>query len=372
MFFLSNNVVVAQMAQEEKPLRVAKIYTIYDISIDETARSANLARRTALAKGQRQALGLLLNKIIRMEDIKRLPEFADPQVAELVSGFEVLGEKTSNIRYIAKLTVHFSRQKIYDLLSQLDIPFAETLSNPVSILPVLEQGGAVVLWQKNNHWLTAWQDFDTINHLVPLNLPVASFKNKIIINARQARNGRVENILEYKKQNGIERLYIVMARVERAISRDEILLHLTIREGETGALVFAEEFARKIDPEYAGLDIEYMLSPLYQQAMEKATYWIDDQWKQRVLVHFDTSSQVKIKVVLEASRDWFDIGKRLENISLIRMITLKEISTHTVIVAIDHVGDMDQVRLALTQENIDLKHENEEWVLSIGDKDANE
>lgn len=367
ILFSGNMLAVAQTEQDKTSVRQPRIYTIYDIFIDETARSADQARRIALAKGQRQALDKLFQKIIRMEDMQRLPEFDSRQVSELVSGFEIGEEKSSRVRYMAKLTVHFSREKIYDLLSSMDIPFAETLSNSVLVVPVMEQGGAVLLWQNTNVWLKAWQAFDTINNLVPVEVPHISLENRMSLNAWQAHEGQGANLEDFRQKKGLDRLYVAMAKIEQDISSNETALNLTLRDGDTGEVAYEIGIVHKIDPENRQED----MAELYLAAIQEATTWIDDQWKQRVLVHFDSGSRVELTVMLDEPKDWFDVRARLENISLIRGLVIKEITIHTVVIQLDHVGDMDQIMLALAQENLDLVDEQGQWMLTIRDKGRN-
>ena len=60
-------------SQDLKQNQAPKIYTIYNISMDETARTSSLASQAALRKAQRLGLNKLFRKIIREEDYGKLP-----------------------------------------------------------------------------------------------------------------------------------------------------------------------------------------------------------------------------------------------------------------------------------------------------------
>ena len=132
---LTKNQVNAQNSFGERN-READIYTIYSIEVDETSRNVATARDRALRKGQRQALVCLFRRMILTTDVERLPEFSDLDVQDYVSGFEINNERRSSVRYIASLVLHFNRDKVNDVLSNNQIPFAETLGRAVSVLPV--------------------------------------------------------------------------------------------------------------------------------------------------------------------------------------------------------------------------------------------
>ena len=332
-------------------INAPKIYTIYNISMDETASSSRKASSTALQKAQRVALEKLFRKMIREEDHKQLPKLSDGQVMELVSGIEVANEKSSHVRYIADFTVHFSRDKIYNFLSELQLPFAETLSRPVSILTVLEKGGAVVLWEKNNEWRDAWTGYDTVNNLVPIEVVGASLTNRMAITAWQAQRGGQDVLDKFSEQRGLRKLYVMSARVENNLTEGSRMLVLRIfSNGEE-----AVEFTKTIAVENRDDD----LSELYDEAIKQATYWLDNQWKEKVMIHFGSSSHLMVNIKYDQHEDWFEIKKRLESISLIRKVTYRAFKMMSAEIDMEHSGDVEQIILTLEQEDLILANQSE-------------
>ncbi len=342
-----------------------KIYTIYNISIDETASTSSRASRAAVRAAQREALEKLFRKIIREEDQAGLPALTDGQITELVSGLEVANEKSSRVRYIADFTVHFSRDKIYNFLSEKQIPFAETLSNAVSILTVLELDGAAVLWEKTNDWRTAWVDFDTANNLVPIEVIPSTLSNRLSITAWQAQQGNRELLQKFADKQGLRKLYVMSARIENNVTVGRNTLELIIFSN--GEDTYAYKTA--IDIDYTTDEIEN----LYNEAIKKATYWLDNQWKEKVMIHFGTSSHLNLNIKFDRSEDWFEIKKRLESISLIRKVTFRKFTLSAVDVEIEHSGEVEQIILSLEQEDLILSEQSDimevqgkyPWVLTL-------
>ena len=54
------------------------------------------------------------------------------------------------------------------LLRGAGIPFAETMSKPLVVVPVLRTENRTVLWEENNPWRAAWIKTASANGLVPL------------------------------------------------------------------------------------------------------------------------------------------------------------------------------------------------------------
>jgi len=367
----------AMVREASKPL--PKIYTIYNISMDETAASSRAASQVARLSAQRLALKKLFRKIIGKADYDKLPPFTDGQVTELVSGIEVANEKISDVRYLADFTIHFSREKIYNFLSNLQIPFAETLSRPVSVLAVLEKEGASVLWEENNPWRRAWQDYDTINNLVPLNIIEPSHHNRLAITLWQAQKGDLTALQAFAKENNIRKLYVMNAQLEKNLVAGSYALDLTIFTNEDAQ----PAYRTRITTENIYKDMPNSLSDeagdsgelarLYNEAIKEATYWLDNQWKEKVMVRFGVSSHLTMVLKYDRAEDWFEIKKKLQSISLIRKVIYNKITTTESDVVMEHSGDVEQIILTLDQKNLTLTKNPDNydplkadlWVLSI-------
>ncbi|WP_417318315.1 DUF2066 domain-containing protein [Emcibacter sp.] len=328
--------------------RVARTYTIYDIKIDQTSETVNEARRVALLSGQREALQKLFKKILRPGDLSRLPYFDDRQVRELISGFEILDERNSSIRYIATLTIHFSRNKIYDLLALLQIPFAESLASPVTVLPVLERDGAYFLWEKNNDWKQAWEQFGGLNNLVQPVIPPSELSQQLLINSWQAYDGLEVKIREFARRNKLDDLLIAIATLERDLGSDRYRLVLTLRRGLEGRTVHREAITLSQDADDM-VDLQEQTDDLYSRAIDATMTWLDDQWREKVLIRFGVSSEIKLKVRIAGLKDWVRIQEHLRSVSLVRDFTVNRLELDHALITISHSGDLDQLFLTMTQ-----------------------
>ncbi len=378
----ANSWAVGNVAQQDslkkKQIFVPKIYTIYNISMDETASTSRVASQAAVKLAEREALEKLFRKIIREEDQIQLPEITDGQVTELVSGIEVANEKSSSVRYLADFTIHFSREKIYNFLSELQIPFAETLSSPVSVLTVLEQEGAGFLWEKENPWRAAWAKFDTVNNLVPLHIIGPSYENRMALTLWQAQMGDIEALQDFADHKNIRKLYVITAKVDKNILNNSWSLNLTIHSNKERN-IYTKIFTRE-DITHASLvehfgerGSENTMTALYNEAIKEATYWIDNQWKEKVMIHFGLSSHLNINIAYENAEDWFEIKKKLESLSLIRSVTYKKFTVKEAEIDIEYSGDVEQIILALEQEKLTLTNmlqgneygDKDYWLLRI-------
>ena len=82
-------------------------YIINNISVDETSKSAAIAQRLALKKGQELAYSRLLNRIVPVDRQSKIPSLQYSDLVQLVSGIDFIEQKSSPTRYLAKINVRF-------------------------------------------------------------------------------------------------------------------------------------------------------------------------------------------------------------------------------------------------------------------------
>lgn len=346
--------------------REASIYTIYNVEVDETSRNVTTSRDRALQKGQRQALEQLFRRIILISDREKLPSFTDPEVTEFISGFEINDERRSTVRYIASLVVHFNRSKINDILGFYQIPFAETLGTSVSVLPVLEEAGALRLWEKDNKWRLAWQDYDVINNLVPIETPKPSLKNRMYISALHAKNDDQKSIQSFIRENTLNDLIIATATVKKDVANGQLLLDINLKRNDPA--LEEENISKQINVAVPAYDEngEPNLDALYLAGVDAATDWVDDLWKSKVLVNYGFASKISASGHLNEISDWLLIQKQLEKVNLVRNINLKSITIDNIDLEIEFAGAPEQLALSLAQQGLWLEQEEGGQLWTIG------
>ena len=152
--------------------RAEEVYTVHDIAVDSSAKSAADARAIALAKGQRKAFERLLRRLVFSEDLVLLPNLKDGKISQFTNGYIINEARLSSTRYRALLIFYFNKNRVRELLRQHRIRFAETISKDVLVVPVYDDGAGDVLWEEPGDWRTAWLSRTAIEGLVPIILPL--------------------------------------------------------------------------------------------------------------------------------------------------------------------------------------------------------
>ena len=189
------------------------VFLVRDVQLDETAISASAARSIALEKGQIEAARRLFARLTRDLHAASV-EVVDAQtIRALVSSLQIGDEKTSDVRYLAKLTVAFNPDAVRRFLRFADVPFAELKSRPVLVIPVLQQSGQYVLWEDPNPWREAWRNHPDSFGLVPVVSPVGDLSDYAGLSAEQAVDADVGALNEAAARYGAGSAVVAIASI---------------------------------------------------------------------------------------------------------------------------------------------------------------
>ena len=192
----------------------ADVFTVSEVAVDISAKTGEAARTLAIAAGERTAFQRLLTRLVPKRNRYRLPDPTDEAIQDLVRGFEVEEERPSARRYVATLTVRFKAKAVRRLLREAEIPFAETRSKPLIVLPVLQIGEELRLWKNPNPWREAWARRGRGGGLVPLIVPLGDLADVALITAEQALQGKAKPLRRIARRYGASDALIAVARVE--------------------------------------------------------------------------------------------------------------------------------------------------------------
>lgn len=332
-------------------------FQIDNLKVDVTAESAAQARDQARAEAQERAWRLLMERITLRADWPRLPMLTRDDIATYVRDFSVANEKTSAVRYIADLSFRFKEEDIRTLLSELRIPFAETLSKPVLVLPVYQSAGAQLLWDEPNPWREAWNQRDSRPGLVPMILPIGDLEDIGRIGAEQAISGdtaRLQAIAQRYKAGDT-----LVAQGNRRVDPGT---------GKTVLEVFVTRFGSALQEQTlvkgfeAGPDEG--LEQLLKRAAEEVTLDIEDNWKRDNLIQAGVDHVVAVTARIDGLASWLNMRNRLRDVAVIRAIDLRLLSKTEVRMNIHYTGVPDQLVLAMEQADLGLYSAGSTWILT--------
>ena len=166
---------------------VGAAYTVRDIAVDVSAANAAAARRQGLAIARREAYRRLVRRLVLAADRDRLPTAEDVPLSSLIEGIDILRERYSSQRYIARLAVHFRPEAMRALFARLHVRYSETPARARPFLLLWRPGPQAALTVVDRERaMRLLQRADPANRLVPIDpMPadLASRRLRLLIDA---------------------------------------------------------------------------------------------------------------------------------------------------------------------------------------------
>lgn len=334
----------AVRAQSISPIDV---FTVRNVAVDVTARTAAAARERALKDGQTRALLRLLERLVSRSALDRLPTIDQATANFLVRDFEVANEKTSSVRYLATLTYRFKRSEVRALLRREDIPFAETVSKPVLIVPVLRRDQRATLWQDPNPWRDAWADLQEREGLVPMIVPLGDLNDMADLTVGQAMGGDSARLSAIADRHGAADSMVAVADYGVGLGTNLPALHVTIiRIGVTAQAPLLLTVTAETAEDASGL---------FRDAALAAAESIEDGWREANLLRFEERRRLLVSVPLRSLADWVSVRRRLGRVAVVAGWSLNSLTRRAAEVELSLIGDESQLDQALAQADLVLE-----------------
>ena len=336
--------------------RIQNVFEVIDVAVDVTAETAAQAREKAMADGQARAFRQLLERLTLRIEHGGLPELSALETAGYVSDFSVADEKTSDVRYLAKVTFRFKPDQVRGLLNDYGFSFAETVSKLVMVLPVFQSAGALILWDDPNPWRDAWASRPKKQGLVPTLLPLGDLADMASIGAEQAMDGDRQRLNAIAGRYGASDTLVVFGvlRVDAVKARRVLDVYSTRYGKQLKEQTEVVSFAQEKDETIEGL---------LSRAAEEMTFIVEDNWKRDNILQFERAGLISAVVPISGLRDWLLVRSRLGRVAVIRRTEMVLLSQGEVRVNLHFIGGTGQLALALEQADLKLSNEGGKWIL---------
>lgn len=333
-------------------------FEVLGVTVDVTADSAQIARVQALALAEKKAFRQLLERLTLQAYHDRLPKVSAAEITSLVIDFSVAEEKASSVRYLAHLDYHFSGRGVRELLDGEGIPYAETVSKPVLMLPVYQAAGALSLWDDPNPWRNAWNALGAKGAagLVPMVLPVGDLQDVRTIGAEQAIEGDMQRLEEIAKRYAASDVVVAhgILRMDSYNGLPELEVYLTRFGSALQEHTVVKSFSAMADEP---------ISALLERSAVALKGQVEDNWKQDNLIQAGQAQVLPVQVRVNGLKDWVSVQGRLNGVAIIRQAEQVLTRRDQVRLNLHFIGDAEQLALSLDQADLTLWEEAGIWYL---------
>jgi len=335
-------------AQTTPQARRPDPFNVSGISVDASADSAASARPIALADGQRRAFTTLLRRLTLPDDHGRLPRPSEALLNEVVAGFGIDEERTSATRYIGKISVQFRADAIRRLLQDNRLPYSETMSRPVLLVPVWQANDGARIWEADNPWREAWaRRPDAEGGLVPLSIAPAMTNGPSL----ERLFGSPDELRAIMRRGNYDDALLVVATQQSAESgnmRVEIQIQ---HQGEAAFLGTTESFTA------TGGTLEETLT----SAAIEISRRIETRWKYASVIDLEKQGQLSVAAAFSGLADWNKMRNALGGVPIVRKVDVLQLSHKDAQILLEYYGEPAQLSTALAQRNIVLQQRDGFW-----------
>ena len=329
------------------------IFTVNGVPVDSRARATTDARAQGLESGQIEALDRLFKRLVPREYLNRLAALSTRDAIEHVRDFSVSNERTSPGRYLADLSVRFRPDAVRTTLRFSNVPFAETVSKPVVVIPIYQESVVAepTLWADPNPWRDAWDKLPPPTGLVPRELPYVDLQDVTMLRVEDIQARDRETIRAWAQRYGADNAVAVTASLMGSIGAESVRISVYFtRTGEEKVISVPATGAQTWDD-------------LFYAGAAEAWAEIEDQWKRDNMLRFDVTGQITALVPLTALQDWLTVRDRLEDVPSIDRYELQAITTDRAQVTLYFLGDLDQLSLAMAQSDLAFAQQDGAWMI---------
>jgi hypothetical protein len=331
------------------PAAVLDVYVAESVPVDVTAGSVGEARERGLTQGRIAGFRRIIERIVAREDLPQVPQVNAEQIIEMVRDFSIANERSSAVRYLAELTVRFNPNAVRQLLRNAGVPFTETVSRPLVVVPVMRSGGAASLW--GSVWHDTWLRAKPDGGLLPLIVPTGDAEDNAQVTAAVATAKSAPALLALAERRQAGGVLIVAASIEGGGP-----IGMTLTEIRPDAEPMELSVTHSGAPGQAAPEV---MAGAVQTAVAAAA----DSWRRRNRVSFGTRNQMTALVPVTDLKEWLNIRTRLGNVALVDRVDVQAMTRDRVQITIHFAGEPEQLRLAVGQHNLSFTEQSGVWVL---------
>ena len=336
--------------------RDSSAFLVRDVAVDASAENATEARDIALAEGHSVAFRRLIARIVPSAAAWTVPQLDADDLAPLVQSFEVDDEKTSRVRYLARLTFQFDRAAVRRFLHLRGVKFAVARARPRLVLPVLRSAGVHLLWDRPNPWREAWSDLSEVDGLVPLVIPEGDLQDLRDISARQALSGDPERLRAIAMRYGAGSVAVVVATRDRTGGSPPAIRVSTATFGTDGD---ERAVVESYPVDSAESDGRQFLSVAFRIAQR-----IQESWKSNNLLSFERSGEIDVVVPVSGLDGWVSVSRALSDTASTDRVQVLSVSRNAVRARLHYFGDASGFQATLRRNDLHLRRGDGNWILT--------
>ena len=334
----------------------SSIFTVRGVEVDATADSVTQARNDAMAQGQVKAFDRLMQRLVMSGERQNVPNIGSGEIRSMVTDFSLADERTSDVRYLADMTVRFQGDAVRNFLQRAGVNYAETQARPIVVVPLYQDSEGWRLWDSPNPWHEAWLNGPYANDLVPFEAPLGDIDDVSAIDVQAARNGDTAALQAIAERYGAKEVLLATAQVSGSPATIDFEARRLLGS-ESGTV--ADQMAQGEDE-----DLQSALG----RAADRIAASYQESWKQENVLRFGSQSDLVADVPIGSLNEWMEIRNRLSSVPQVRDIEIVYLSRGASRVRLIYLGNTESLTRVLAQRDLSLQPPARgNWTLRLAD-----
>jgi hypothetical protein len=312
------------------------------VHVDASAASSAVALTVAIAQGRPKAWQILYRRLTREQDWSRQPALDAAALTRLSRGYTPTNERRSTTRYVADVTYMFNPDAVARALRDANIAFTQTPVRRILLVPMSPAFN-------NGPWAQALSQPGLRDSFVPFALPAAADASALTpLNFDTASWNDVAPAAN--RINAVEAALVQVVYANNKVTVNIRRLGL----GET--------------PSKSSVDVplQQTISTTYPAAAQAAVSAMEDLWKSRAVVNFNTRGTLIADVRVNSLEQWGQIQTALAGVENVTNAQVVAMDLGYARLQLSYLGSAEQLREALGGQGLALTGHAGQWMITPG------
>ncbi len=331
-------VTCAVLVTASPPMAAAEVFTIPGVAVDETAQDTRQARLKALRSALHIAWRDLARRLVRGSPEAILDQ-SNATLDTLVQGLEFDDERMSAGRYQAVVTVRFKADAVLDILGGSGVTHLDRPGPVLVVLPVLQSGPHLALWEESNTWLSAWQRSTGGRSAVELVVPPGDLRDISLIDGAGALSQDWTLLAPLAARHRADGVLIAHARTDGDTLRQRLTW---LDPGGANPVLMARGTPQAWPMDALG------------RAVGASRTGIDEHWAAMALAPAGPTLSVFADIPVTGLGEWIDIRDRLESAPALKAVIPLLVSTTRIRAKLLYTGTREDLLFRMRRAGLDV------------------
>lgn len=328
---------------------------VVKIDVDETSSTTEEAKEEAMQASRKHAFWVLLDRVVPEHADTVQQNITSENVNDLIQKVEITNEIKTPGRYRASIVFTFDEGKTVRTLAEHVGLLANTGVDTLVVLPALDDGVSLFLWEKENIWRNIVNE--TLLEL-GINKVVAPFgdpRDRDIVTNSVLLSGDRAILKKIAERYGTRNAVIMMAKPR--LSNKYVVLNVLLRRaganGEEAELRYAARPGEKIEDlmKRAAIDV----IPRLAEPDDKYVILQPDK---------STTRPLKMRIEFTKGREWKELQDMLQGLPMVEKLEIHRVSVDFVVATLYHKSSRSLIQQLLLQRKLNVRDDDNLLVIS--------